>query len=135
MTDAKTDPKLAEKAKKLGVGLLTPEQADAQARRKIESGEWYVLQTRNGNPRHLAVFVEIEETHYAGTANKDFELIVDFRGWCVTAFMRKSRMSLEDFATHVGLPVAQLAGKDIFLLTDDHAFAVEANKTIAEIKA
>jgi len=120
-------------AKGLRIGLLTPEQAEAAFMRRVESGEWYVLQSSDGNPRHIAMFVEIETTHYAGEANKDFELVV---GWpVVTAFMRKSRMSLEDFATHVGLPVAQLAGKDIFLLTDDHAFAAEANKTIAEIKA
>lgn len=101
---------------KLGLDLLTPEQAEAETRRKIDSGEWYVMQSNN--PRHITMFIEIENTHYAGEANKDFELVLAWP-WFVTAFMRKSRMSLEDFATHVGMPVAQLEGKDIFLLTGE----------------
>ncbi len=110
--------------------MLTLKEGDAEFRRKVESGQWYVLVTNNAS-RHLEVFTEIEESHYSGEANKDFVLLVFFP--TVIAFMHKSRISEHDLATHLGMRASQLTGKDILVLTDDPKFAAETNRFFAQL--
>ena len=104
-------------------GLLTNDEARAEARRKLGSRSWWILPWVGERSADLSI--AIERRFYDGEANADFEVLIgglpNWRLPCTVAFAHKRRMTAAQLAAlcgEAGLPL-EVAALERALATQD----------------